>query len=212
MKNQREHWNEHYLTKHSELTEYKYDPWLEKYFILLHGKKVLDLGSGIGNDSKILVDEGIHVHACDFSKEALDILSRNLPMVNTTCMDMKEGFPFIESSFQVVISDLSLHYFTWDDTLHIINEISRILDKKGILLLRVNSINDIAYGAGQGIELEKHLYLVKDRVKRFFTEDELLLLFDNWDITHMEEYTNDRFKRGKKLWELCCVKKEKVNG
>ena len=68
MKNQKEHWNEHYLSKSSELTEYKYDPWLEKYFDLLHGKKVLDLGSGIGNDSKILVDEGIHVHACDFSR------------------------------------------------------------------------------------------------------------------------------------------------
>jgi hypothetical protein len=37
----------------------------------------------------------------------------------------------------------------------ILKEISRVLMKDGILLCRVNSINDRNYGAGQGIEIEE---------------------------------------------------------
>lgn len=207
MTNQRTHWDEYYSNKQGELTEYQYDAWLEKYTGLLKGKKVLDLGSGIGNDSKILVEQGICVHACDFSKEALEILRENLPAVSCTCIDMTQKLPFEDASFGAVVADLSLHYFTWKVTVGIAAEIVRILSEDGILLLRVNSINDVEYGAGQGIELEKRLYMVRERLKRFFTKEDLLNLFSDWEIKYIEEYTNWRFEYGKVMWEVCCVKK-----
>lgn len=207
MKEQRTHWDEYYANKQGELTEYQYDSWLEKYTRLIKGKKVLDLGSGIGNDSKILVEQGICVHACDFSKEALEVLRENLPMVSTTCVDMAEKLPFEDASFGVVVADLSLHYFTWEVTVGIVAEIARILTEDGILLLRVNSMNDVGYGAGKGSEMEKHLYMVKGKVKRFFTEEDLEELFGDWEIRYIEEYTNWRFKQGKVMWEMFCAKK-----
>lgn len=207
MTNQRIHWDEYYSNKQGELTEYQYDSWLEKYIRILKGKKVLDLGSGIGNDSKILVEQGICVYACDFSEEALEILRENLPAVSCTCIDMTQKLPFEDASFGAVVADLSLHYFTWEATVGIVAEIARILSGDGSLLLRVNSINDVEYGARQGIELEKHLYMVKERLKRFFTKEDLLNLFSDWEIKYIEEYTNWRFEYGKVMWEVCCVKK-----
>ncbi len=207
MKDQRNHWNKYYSNKQGKLAEYQYDTWLEKYINLLKEKKVLDLGSGIGNDSKILAEQGICVHACDFSQEALEILHENLPTVSCTCIDMTQKFPFEDASFGAVVADLSLHYFTWEVTMGIVAEIARILTMDGVLMLRVNSMNDVEYGAGQGSELEKHLYMVKEKVKRFFTEEDLSKLLANWDIKYIEEYTNWRFERGKVMWEVCCVKK-----
>lgn len=207
MKNQKTHWNQYYSNKQGDLTEYQYDAWLEKYRNLLKGKKVIDLGSGIGNDSKMLVEQGIQVHACDFSKEALKILQQNLSTVPCTCIDMTKKIPFEDASFDVVVADLSLHYFTWEVTVGIVAEIARILTMDGSLLLRVNSMNDVKYGAGQGMELEKHLYLVQEKLKRFFTKEDLLKLLTDWKIKYIEEYTNWRFEHGKVMWEVCCVKK-----
>ena len=206
MKNQKIHWNRYYLNKQGDLTEYQYDAWLEKYKRLLKGKKVIDLGCGIGNDSKMLVEQGVQVHACDFSQEALKILQQNLPTVPCTCIDMTKKFPFEDGCFDVVVADLSLHYFTWEVTVGIVAEIARILTIGGSLLLRVNSMNDVAYGAGQGIELEQHLYLVQEKMKRFFKKEDLLKLFVDWKIKYIEEYTNWRFEYGKVMWEVCCLK------
>jgi hypothetical protein len=50
-----------------------------------------------------------------------------------------------------MIADLSLHYFSWDETKKIVNEIKRVLKEDGFLLVRVNSVNDTNYGAGKGI-------------------------------------------------------------
>lgn len=46
----------------------------------------------------------------------------------------------------------------------ILNEIRRILVPGGHLLARVNSINDVNHGAGQGTEVEHHLYRTEDGI------------------------------------------------
>jgi hypothetical protein len=57
------------------------------------------------------------------------------------------------------------------------NEIKRILNKNGILICRVSSINDKYYGAGSGTEIEKRYYDHGSYAQRYFNEDDLNKFF-----------------------------------
>ena len=88
-------------------------------------------------------------------------------------LDMVDNFPFKDESFSLIIADLSLHYFDNETTIHIMNEIRRILKKNGILLSRVASINDFNFGAGIGEELENNFYFEGGYSKKFFDQKDI---------------------------------------
>ena len=153
-----------------------YDNWLDDYIDILTQKKneeILDLGCGIGADTLYLIKKGFHVLSCDFSNEALKSIRENIPNSKTRYLDMQEIFSFENESYSVIIADLSLHYFDHVTTIHIMNEIKRILKKNGILLARVASVNDYNFGAGIGEQLEKNFYFEGDYTKRFFDQDDI---------------------------------------
>ncbi len=120
---------------------------------------------------------------------------------------MLNEFPFENNSCELIIADLCLHYFRENDTFKIINEIKRILAPNGHLILRVNSINDVNYGAGKGEEVERHLYLTEDnRLKRFFDEKDILYFFKDFSIEYNQEETLSRFGLEKKLHTVHLIK------
>ena len=117
---------------------------------------------------------------------------------------MLEGMPFQDNTFELIVTDLSLHYFKDKDTRHIINELQRILKGNGYLIIRVNSLNDKNHGAGEGIEIEEHLYKTNDgRLKRFFDENDIIKYFHNFQIDYLKEETMTRYKLPKKLYKVC---------
>ena len=148
-----------------------YDLWLDEYKDILEQNKkntILDLGCGIGADTLYLLERGYDVLSCDFSNEALKSIQDNIPNSKTLYLDMMKDFPIADNSYSLIIADLSLHYFDNATTIHIMNEIKRILKQDGILLARVASVNDFNFGAGVGEELEKNYYFEGDYTKRFF--------------------------------------------
>ncbi len=126
------------------------------------------MGCGVGADTLYLIERGYNVLSCDFSKEALRSVKDNIPNSKTMYLNMLEDFPIDDETYSLIIADLSLQYFNNKDTIHIMNEIKRILKTDGILLARVASINDFNFGAGVGVELEKNFYFEGDYTKRFF--------------------------------------------
>ena len=148
-----------------------YDLWLDGYKDILKkngNNEILDLGCGIGADTLYLIERGYSVSSCDFADDALTNIKNNIPNSNTLHLDMRDYFPFEKNSYSLVIADLSLHYFNNETTIHIMNEIKRILKPSWILLARVASVNDFNYGAGFWEELEKNFYFEGDFTKRFF--------------------------------------------
>lgn len=148
-----------------------YDLWLDEYKDILEQNKkntILDLGCGIGADTLYLLERGYDVLSCDFSNEALKSIRDNIPNSKTLYLDMMKDFSIEDNSYSLIIADLSLHYFDNATTIHIMNEIKRILKQDGILLARVASVNDFNFGAGVGQELEKNYYFEGDYTKRFF--------------------------------------------
>lgn len=153
-----------------------YDNWLDDYNDILTENKdteILDLGCGIGADTLYLIERGYNVLSCDFSNEALKSIRENIPNSKTKNLDMLEEFPFADESYSLIIADLSLHYFNNNTTIHIMNEIKRVLKDNGVLLARVASVNDFNFGAGIGKQLEKNFYFEGDYTKRFFDQKDV---------------------------------------
>jgi ubiquinone/menaquinone biosynthesis C-methylase UbiE len=187
----------------------KYDLWLDKYENILIKSKdipIIDLGCGFGNDTLYLKERGYDVISCDFSEEALQRLSNCIDNLTVKCFDLKEGLPFESNYAKIIISDLSLHYFAWNDTEKILKEIDRVLMDDGILLCRVNSTKDVNHGSGQGIKIEENFYDIDGNLKRFFNEEQLRELFKNWNIKYINECEMNRYKDSKILWEIAVEK------
>jgi SAM-dependent methyltransferase len=191
-----------------------YDLWLDKYEnILLSSQEIpiVDLGCGFGNDTLYLCQKGYRVISCDFSREALKKVVFFIEKPVTKLVDMTKNLPFASECVKIVIADLSLHYFSWDQTQKIVMEIRRILQKGGYLLARGNSVKDINHGAGQGIVVEDNYYFKNGQYKRFFDKAQLEKLFAEWEILYNDEYEISRYKNSKILWEIA-VNSDKLIG
>lgn len=195
---------------HERYPQTKMDNWLKPFDFLFHSctTPILDLGCGNGNDVLYLIQNQKQVIACDQSPKALEIIKTNFPEASTQCFNFLDGLPFEKESFEIIIADLSLHYFRTEDTFKILHEIWRILKNPGFLLFRVNSVQDWNHGFGQGQEIEPHLYETKDkRLKRFFDDQDIAYFFQDFDVIDLKEESMERYEREKKVY-VGLVKKE----
>jgi SAM-dependent methyltransferase len=188
----------------------QYDDWLIKHIDLLETSRhtaIIDLGCGTGCDSLFVTERGYDAIACDWSEEALLHVQRHVPLARTLQVNLLEQLPFADKSAVVIIADLSLHYFSWEATLAIIQELERVLQPEGCLLCRLNSVRDVNFGAGIGEEIEPDYYEHEGRRKRYFNKERLERLFGNWDMHYIEEAVLHRYGKPKFLWELAVRKK-----
>lgn len=203
-----EHWNGIYGALKPQ--QVKYDLWLDPFrdqLMRSAGIPILDLGCGAGNDTLYLTEHGFSVIACDQSQEALHRVNELVPGADTLQIDLLEPLPFASESAQVAVADLSLHYFTWADTLRIVSEIRRVLKPSGMLLSRFNSTRDVEYGAGLGKLIEPNYYVWNGKKKRFFESAHLEQLFQqDWAVTLLEEQMLHRYGKPKVVWVLAAQK------
>lgn len=186
-----------------------YDLWLEDYVDILDSNRnemILDLGCGIGANTRYLLEKGYSVLSCDFSLEALKNIEMYFPTSKVKYLNMLETFPFADEAFSLAIADLSLHYFNHKDTVDILREIKRILKKDGILLARVASVRDYHFGAGKGKALEKNFYFEGDYEKRFFDEEDVKKYFEIiGDVTYEEKTMlrdEEEYQKPKILYQI----------
>lgn len=192
------------IHSHYEREKIKYDDWLELFDKAIENCKtpIIDLGCGSGNDTLYLIERGKKVIPCDYSRNAIENIKSNFPEVERAeCFDMSKGLPFEDNVADIIISDLSLHYFTEQKTFEILDEIKRVLKPNGLLLFRVNSVKDVNHGAGEGKEIEPHLYETTDgRYKRFFDEEDIKKFFSDWKNLYIHEEVMGRYSAEKVLW------------
>ncbi len=182
----------------------KYSEWLDGYKDIIKNckTKALDLGCGAGSDSYYLTEKGIEVVACDYSPIALKTAKKEAPKAQTMLVDISKKLPFEDNSFDLVVADLSLHYFDTKTTIKIMQEIKRILTPNGHLLARVNSTADINHGAGQGEKIEENYYFVKGYNKRFFDENEVNKFFSIIGKVKFRETNMLRYDKPKVIIEV----------
>ncbi|MDA3885232.1 MAG: methyltransferase domain-containing protein [Candidatus Delongbacteria bacterium] len=207
MNTQLEYWDN--LFSKLGLKEPSHDGWLIKHNEILQlseNTPIVDLGCGSGHNSKFLKENGYDVISCDFSSKALNRLQTFVPDCKPFKFNMLDGFPFDDNSFKILISDLSIQYFTVEDTFYVLSEIKRVLHDDGYFICRVNSTNDTNYGAGKGIKLSENYYNLNGKLKRFFNREDLNKFFSDWKVEHIEECEMNRYEKTKILWEIVAKK------
>ena len=203
MNNLDKYWDKIHLKYNST-----YDGWLNKYINLINKNDVIiELGCGRAYCSNYLFKNKFKdITACDFSNKALEIVNKENPNLKTMMFDMSLGLPFKDSSINVVIADLCLHYFNNTTTNYIIDEIYRVLKPNGYLIARVNSANDKLHIPIDAKELEKNLFYDGQIYKKFFNQTDLNTLFKKFKICYMQEKNMSRYEKPKILWEFCLKK------
>ena len=202
-------WDDRYAEMRQRDVHPKPDLWLEKWSNLLSAcpSFVLDLGCGSCLDARSLIELGIPVIATDFSREALKTARQNAIGSRFVRADLSTGLPFLSVSCHLILANLVLHYFTWDNTITIVDDIRRCVGPGGWLLARLNSIHDVNFGAQGNPKVESNLYMVKGHLKRFFDRESAERLFSNgWSVEELEERKTSRYLREKCLWEVLVKK------
>lgn len=183
--------------------ELKVDNWLMKWLPYWSKKsKILELGCGLGNNVKVLDENGFTALATDLSEVALESVKQKYPNFDTQILDLTQPFPFEDNSYDIIIADLCLHYFSEKKTFEIMEEIKRVLKPNGKLYARVNSIKDTNHGAGLGEKLEKNFYYVEGYNKRFFDDGEIKKYFSVIGEPQFYSATMKRYDREKELYEI----------
>lgn len=174
--------------------------WIGPIRAAMDDGPLLELGCGAGRDARVLVDAGFSVIGVDIAMNALKssgAIGNCLPVQT----DLRQRLPFPDSAFNVVLASLCLHYFPWAQTLEVMDEIARVSRVPGMLLVRVNSTEDVNHGAGHGDLLEENFYRTGERTKRFFTEGDARKLLAGFDIEMLRHRSIDRYEKTKKVWE-----------
>ena len=202
-------WNSRY----ENMQPYGEDPWLSEWLHLVPtGKcrRVLDVGCGAGFNAKFLLHCGFEVHALDFSERALVLCRQVAPKANRILADIRDGLPFPAETFEFVVADLSLHYFSIADTSSVIKDIADKVIPGGLFAGRFNSINDVNYGANEGIPIagDGNLLIVDGMQKRFFTRHCFsTLIGEQWRLVSLVEKSTHRYGSQKVFWELVCTRR-----
>ncbi len=186
-----------------------YDGWLNQYLNLFHkGDSIVELGCGRAYDSRYLLELGFqNITACDFSNEVLKIINKEMPSLKTLQFDMKDGLPFENNSINILIADLSIHYFDTATTKFLVEELHRVLKENGIFLARVNSTNDTLYLPNTE-EIEENFFYNSNIYKRFFDEKSIKAFFHKFNFHYIEEKKIGKYENPKIIWEFCAIKNE----
>lgn len=202
-KSYRQFWDSIYQRYESTKIKYDKQNWLVRYLNEFTPKSsILELGCGYGTNAKFFEDIGLTELATDFSDVALEILKKNCPTIKTQHLNLLKSFPFEDDSFDIVIADLCLHYFSEQKTEKIMNEIQRVLKNDGLLLARVNSTKDFNHGAGQGEKLETNFFYVDGYNKRFFNDDSVQQFFGSIGEYEYRPETINRNGKNKEIFEI----------
>jgi hypothetical protein len=147
--------------------------------------------------------DGHQVIAIDFCASAIATAKIIAPAANYYCQDLRSTFPPQATELGVAIASLSLHYFTWTETIAIVDRLRRTLQLNGLFLCRLNSITDYNYGAIGYPQISENYYLVNGEPKRFFDRAAVTALFsDGWQSIAIEEKTIDKYAQLKSVWEV----------
>lgn len=134
--------------------------------------KILDIGVGTGELSKILYDNGALIYGFDFSDKMIEIAQEKMPKGKFFFSNLNDGITveLRNSKFDFIISSYAFHHLDLNEKINLICELKNILKKKGEII-----IADIAFKNSQELEKCKRKYkAVWDEDEEYFIADEII--------------------------------------
>lgn len=196
-------WNTYFGARASRGEELNPEGWwvpsLLPFLLSIQAKRVLDVGCGMGGDAVTLARHGFQVTAMDYSTVALTHARAKAAAAEVEvgfCQsDMALPLPFGAENFDAVMSNVAMHMFDDSTTRRIVREICRVLRPNGLLLLHVNSTEDLPYrserlGRRRVEVLGPDFYReANGQTVHFFSEEYCRDLLADWailDLTHVQ--------------------------
>ena len=175
-------------------------------------RTVLELGCGTGNDAARLAGEGYAVTAVDLSTEAIEAArTRHRAVADFKVADVTKPFPFADSRFDAVMSNVALHMFPDDLTRVVFAEIARVLRLDGLFLFHVNALEDRPLRARKlsVVREPEANFIVEEtgQTMHFFSDDYLRELLHGWRHLDLELVQITHRKTGlpyKWVWRGIC--------
>ncbi len=145
--------------------------------------RLLEIGTGQGQDAKYFQSLGYAVIATDVSGRALESARNRVDGVEFVQLDTTNGLSFDDESFDIVYSHLALHYFDNETTEKVFSEIHRVLKSNGVFATITNTIEDPEIMDEGYLELEHGFYETPSGMrKRYFS------------VGDMQRYTHQYFE------------------
>jgi 2-polyprenyl-3-methyl-5-hydroxy-6-metoxy-1,4-benzoquinol methylase len=170
-------------------------------FEILNGKRVLEIGCGMGLHASLLAESGAKLTAIDLSPRSIDVTARRLELrgLNADVRSMDaQNLEFPDATFDFVWSWGVIHHSA--RTGQIVKEIHRVLKPGGEARVMVYNLGGMAayvtivrkylLGFWRGISLDEVLWASSDGYSaRYYTQDQLLDLFSTFfDHSTMEVF------------------------
>jgi len=110
-----------------------------------HGKKLLDLGFGSGNNLVHLAKKGFECYGCEISLVSLKLAKKRLEALglSPTLSLFNDGLPYPDEFFDVIVSWQTLYYNSLENLKAIISDIFRVLKKEGRIVVTLVRDNDV---------------------------------------------------------------------
>lgn len=197
----KEYWNEVYSMK----PVIKDDEWLDKYkFLLKNCATILDLGCGTGINERYLEKINVFPKVCDLSINAIKIMKELYPRCEAKVADISEKLPYEDGQIDLIIADLTLHYFDYETTLGVVEELRRILNCNGIVIGRVNAVKGV--NKGEFLEVEENYYEENGCFRRYFSREDIERFFKGFKILVNKEDITDKYGHKKYVIEFLLQK------
>ena len=195
-------WNTYFAAYASAGRELNPDGWwvpaLLPFLHTAQANRVLDVGCGMGGDAVSLARHGFQVTAMDYSAVALAHARARAAAAGVEVefrqSDMTLPLPFGAETFDAVMSNVAMHMFDDPTTRRIVGEMRRVVRPNGLLLLHVNSTEDLPYrsermGRRRVQVLGPDFYReANGQTVHFFSEEYCRDLLADWtilDLTHL---------------------------
>jgi SAM-dependent methyltransferase len=170
---QLEHWEDTYSkepTLYGKLPSFAAQQALQK-FKGDNIRDVLELGCGHGRDTLFFAQHGVRVHAIDYSRTAIDALTRTAQVLGLSnsiisiCHDIRTTpLPFLSESHMLYSMALTV-----DQLESLSLEVKRILKANGLNIFTVRTKEDPHYATG--IARGEDMYEADGFVVRFFDKE-----------------------------------------
>ena len=102
-----------------------------------------------------------------------------------------------DNMFDIVFANLSIHYFSSDETKKLINEIKRILKTNGLFIGSVNGIEGYEIIKDTAKEIEYHYYFNKNKYIRLFDIEDIKKYLYDFNILKLDKKEMIRFEHKK---------------
>jgi len=206
---QSQHWEKNFSSK-PEMFGNEPSVAAVKSLNFFKGKKIVELGAGLGRDTIFFAKNSIQVEALDYSQKAIEIINNKSKKLNLTqfiktqTFDIRKKLPFddrsIDGCFSHILYCMALSNY---DLQNLNKEILRILKPGGINIYTVRHTDDGDYK--NGTHIGEDLYENDGFIVHFFSKDKINQLSKGFEILDIEKFEEGKFPR--KLFRVTLKKK-----